>query len=241
VYGFLSVTDVTLANAAPNAMMNITGTKNGNVVTEKVSIAKKYSSLGLRSPTVLSLTLGDGQSYAFTDISDSVHESDINAIAELRITFGCNPPENTLFCPLNSVTRGQMAAFLNRALALPATTQDFFTDDETSIFENDINRLVSVAGTDLWCASGRYCPNEFITRAEMALFLQRAIDLQATEEVSFDDAVGNPYEAEINILGDTGISKGCNPPTNDRFCPARTVLRQEMASFLIRAVTFAGG
>ena len=240
VYGFSSITDITLANAAPNAMMNITGTKNDNVVTEKVSIAKKYSSLGLRSPTVSSLTLGDGQSYAFTDISNSVHKSDINAIAELRITFGCNPPENTLFCPLNSVTRGQMAAFLSRALALPVPTQDFFTDDETSIFENDINRLISVAGTDLSCASGRYCPNEFITRAEMALFLQRATGLQATGEVSFVDAIGNPYEAEINILGDTGISKGCNPPTNDRFCPDRTVLRQEMASFLIRAVTFVG-
>jgi hypothetical protein len=30
--------------------------------------------------------------------------------------LGCNPPVNDRFCPAQSVTRGQMAAFLNRAL-----------------------------------------------------------------------------------------------------------------------------
>ena len=246
VYGFSEITNVTLASAAPNAQMTITGTKSGSNVTLDVSIAKKYGSLGLLAPSVSGVTYhADGTvpdpSDLFTDISGSVHKADINEIGVLRITLGCNPPDNTLFCPLNSVTRGQMAAFLNRALKLPAATGDIFTDDETSIFEDDINRLVSVAGTDLACSAGKFCANEFITRAEMALFLQRTLDLQATGETSFVDAVGNPYEAEINILGDTRISLGCNPPTNDEFCPDRTVLRQEMASFLVRAIAFIGG
>ncbi|VAV92897.1 hypothetical protein MNBD_ACTINO02-2304 [hydrothermal vent metagenome] len=33
------------------------------------------------------------------------------------ITLGCNPPDNDRFCPDNVVTREQMAAFLQRALA----------------------------------------------------------------------------------------------------------------------------
>jgi len=44
-----------------------------------------------------------------------VFEADIAKIAEAGITKGCNP-EGTEFCPGDPVTRGQMAAFLNRAL-----------------------------------------------------------------------------------------------------------------------------
>lgn len=50
----------------------------------------------------------------FSDVSGS-HEPNINAIAEAGITLGCNP-EGTLYCPSDNVTRGQMAAFLHRAL-----------------------------------------------------------------------------------------------------------------------------
>jgi len=32
------------------------------------------------------------------------------------ITAGCDPPVNDRFCPDDVVTRGQMAAFLHRAL-----------------------------------------------------------------------------------------------------------------------------
>ena len=50
----------------------------------------------------------------FTDVSGS-HEPNINAIADAEITLGCNPA-GTLYCPRDLVTRGQMAAFLQRAL-----------------------------------------------------------------------------------------------------------------------------
>jgi hypothetical protein len=51
----------------------------------------------------------------FTDDNGNVHEPNIEAIAAEGITFGCNPPENTKYCPGDAVTRGQMAAFLDRA------------------------------------------------------------------------------------------------------------------------------
>ena len=52
----------------------------------------------------------------FVDDEVSVFEADINAIAAVGITLGCNPPANDMFCPGELVTRGQMAAFLHRAL-----------------------------------------------------------------------------------------------------------------------------
>jgi hypothetical protein len=52
----------------------------------------------------------------FVDAVDSVFASDIAWLAGEGITRGCNPPVNDRFCPDDAVTRGQMAAFLHRAL-----------------------------------------------------------------------------------------------------------------------------
>jgi hypothetical protein len=49
----------------------------------------------------------------FTDDASSIHQADINALAQSGITAGCSP---TTFCPLSVVTRGEMVAFLHRAL-----------------------------------------------------------------------------------------------------------------------------
>jgi hypothetical protein len=53
----------------------------------------------------------------FIDDDGSVFERDIDRLATAGVTKGCNPPVNDKFCPKDFVTRGQMAAFLHRALA----------------------------------------------------------------------------------------------------------------------------
>ena len=58
----------------------------------------------------------DGGGNRFVDDDDSVFESAIDKLATAGVTQGCNPPVNDRFCPGDNVTRGQMAAFLNRAL-----------------------------------------------------------------------------------------------------------------------------
>jgi hypothetical protein len=68
-----------------------------------------------------------------------------------------------------------MAAFLDRALDLPSTTTDFFSDDETSTFESSINRLAAAKITG-GCATKRYCPTATVTRGQMAAFLRRGLD-----------------------------------------------------------------
>ncbi|MPZ53974.1 MAG: hypothetical protein GEU79_14790 [Acidimicrobiia bacterium] len=51
----------------------------------------------------------------FEDVPDSnVFHDDISWLADSGVTFGCNPPENTQFCPSDNVTREQMAAFMRR-------------------------------------------------------------------------------------------------------------------------------
>jgi len=118
----------------------------------------------------------------FVDDDGNVHEGSIEAIALEGITRGCNPPVNDRFCPEDPVSRGAMAAFIVRALDLPAGPAGRFVDDDGSVFEADIEALAG-AGITLGCnppVNDRFCPNQAVTRAEMATFLTRMLGLTPT-------------------------------------------------------------
>jgi len=175
----------------------------------------------------------------FVDDDGSIHEGNIEAIAAKGITRGCNPPVNDRYCPGSNVTRGQMAAFLVRTLGLTdGGGRDWFIDDDASIFNADINRLAA-AGITKGCNppdNDRFCPNSYVTRAQMAAFLSRAYGY--TDRGSGDwfvDDDGLMFEGDIDRLRVAGVTLGCNPPDNDRFCPRDPVKRDQMASFLGRA------
>jgi hypothetical protein len=173
----------------------------------------------------------------FYDDDGSVHVNGIEYIAAQEITVGCNPPFNDAFCPGSNLTRAQAATFVVRALGLPATSTDFFDDDDGHVLEGGINR-VAEAGITVGCnppANDRFCPDDEMTRAQFGTFLARALGLPATTEDFFDDDNGHVLEGAINRLAASGITKGCNPPANDLFCPNRSLTRAETATFLNRA------
>ncbi|HJR92823.1 MAG TPA: M15 family metallopeptidase [Acidimicrobiia bacterium] len=176
----------------------------------------------------------------FADDDDSEFQADIEWLAQAEVTRGCNPPFEDRFCPDDLVTRGQMAAFLTRALGLePATSR--FVDDDGSVFEADIGALAA-AGITKGCnppANDEFCPDQSVTRGEMAAFLHRALHLAAAANRFVDDD-GSVFEADIGALAAAGITKGCNPPANDEFCPNQSVTRGQMAAFLHRADHWLG-
>jgi len=112
----------------------------------------------------------------FTDDDGSIFEADIDWLANSGITFGCNAPINDKFCPNNTVTRGQMAAFLRRALpGLPEVRSAIdFADDDDSVFEGDIEWLYS-RGITQGTSATTFSPNNPVTRGQMAAFLHRAL------------------------------------------------------------------
>jgi hypothetical protein len=155
------------------------------------------------------------------------------------VTKGCNPPANDLFCPDDIVTRGQMAAVLVRALGY---TDDgggnLFVDDDASIFEGDIDRL-GTAGVTKGCnppVNDSYCPDDLLTRGQMAAFLVRALGYTDGGGDLFIDDDGSVFESEIDRLGTAGVTRGCDPSLNDQFCPASNVTRGQMAAFQHRAL-----
>jgi hypothetical protein len=101
----------------------------------------------------------------------------IDQMAIRQITLGCTP---TMYCPLDVVTRQQMAAFIVRALGEPNPPAPFvqrFTDVPVSSFFSRFIERMAVRRITLGCAANMYCPEDSVTRGQMAAFLVRAFGL----------------------------------------------------------------
>ena len=57
---------------------------------------------------------------------------------------------------------------------------------------------------------------------------------------AFSDDDTSQFEQDIEWLATAGVTKGCNPPVNDRFCPGSSVTRGQMAAFMRRFAQFMG-
>jgi hypothetical protein len=53
----------------------------------------------------------------------------------------------------------------------------------------------------------------------------------------FTDDDGSVFEGDIARLAAAGITRGCDPPANTRFCPGDPVTRGQMAAFLFRGLS----
>ncbi len=179
---------------------------------------------------------GAWQGY-FIDDDGSVHQNNIDKIYVAKITLGCNPPVNTMFCPQRNITRGEMAAFIARALHLTEMTGiPAYDDVDGHLFEIAIDKI-QAAGIGFGCDADSFCPDRPLERDEMAELLVRAFDYQNGPGTDFfTDDEGNQFEESINKLASAGITVGCNPPTNDHFCPDRQLSRAEMATFFVRSL-----
>jgi len=175
----------------------------------------------------------------FVDTASSVFVNAIDWLAAEAITEGCNPPQNHRFCAGDTVTRGQMAVFLARAFDLPAPGTDHFSDDNGTFYEGAANRLFE-AGLTVGCGESRYCGEDDISRGEMAAMLARALSLPPTGSDHFDDDNASTFENAINKVADAGITVGCNPPSNNNYCPTSLVNRGQMSAFIKRSVDLTG-
>jgi hypothetical protein len=141
-----------------------------------------------------------------------------------------------LFCPYDITHRDELAVFLSRLMALPATTEDFFDDDDGARFETHINR-VAAAGVMRGCGTRRFCGTSRVTRQFLAITLAGALELPASDTDHFTDDDGISAEAALNAVADAGLIDPCGA---GRICPTATVLRGEMARILRRAFEPSG-
>lgn len=145
------------------------------------------------------------------------------------------------YCPEGSVTRGQMAVFLERGIHgagfTPPNNIPSYTDIVNYWAEDWIESL-KADGITTGCAVGLYCPDDSTTRAQMAVFLLRSKHGASYTPPSVgassgfgDVPITHWAAAWIKQLAAEGITSGCG---GGNYCPESFVTRGQMAIFLVR-------
>ena len=113
---------------------------------------------------------------------------------------------------------------------------DFLDVPGSHPFHAYVEKLIR-NGVTAGCSGGNYCPNNSVTRAQMAVFLLRGEHGSSwtpppASGVVFTDVAANAFAAAwIEHLAAEGITGGCG---SDNYCPASPVSRAQMAVFLLR-------
>ena len=208
--------------------------RNGTVVAA-VAVAVLAASIVSVTPAVAQPHVQAG----FSDVSPGSHKPAIDALNELGVFEGTLCGEDR-FCPADPIDRSIMAVWLIRALENedPADLDaSRFTDvDSDEWWAPYVERLAELEIT-VGCKTQplQYCPDQAVSRARMATFLVRAVDIESAAPVGFGDIAGSTHEANINALAASNLTVGCvkNPLS---FCPNNPVSRAQMATFLHRAL-----
>lgn len=208
------------------------------------------SGLGMRFRRVVTLTilaalglvvgmLGPVGADSYTDDDGRFYEPAFDAL-EARGILEMTECGEGLVCPGDDMERWVMAVWLVRALdgADPegVTTTRFVDVDAGEWWMPFVERLAEL-GVTKGCKldPAEYCPDEPVTRGQMASFLTRAFDLEPAGAAGFVDVGGSSHEAHINALAAANITRGCDTEPA-RYCPGSNVSRGQMATFLARAL-----
>ena len=179
---------------------------------------------------------------AYDDVSpQTAHAPAIEALQAIGLFTDTDCAEGS-FCPDEPVQRWVAAVWLSRAAygfgfnpgQEAATTPFADLDDGTSWAVPHIERLVDL-GIMETCSEDPlgFCPEDAITRAEMATILVRAFNTPEAGYVGFGDLDGVENASDINSLAAARLTTGCSADPY-LFCPSQDVTRAQMASFLAR-------
>ncbi len=122
------------------------------------------------------------------------------------------------------------------SLAQTVTSQTF-ADVPLGVYYFDAVNLLKQKGITAGCGADLYCPGVVIDRAQMAIFLTRAVyggdNFVAAQTPYFNDVPPSAFGFNwIQKLYELGITSGCG---GGNFCPNAPVSRDQMAVFVIRA------
>ena len=158
----------------------------------------------------------------------------IERIRESGITAGCSPG---LYCPDAPVTRKQMAVYIITAMgetSSSASRNAYFGDVQDDEYRPFINRMFEL-GITTGCGMGIYCPEDPVTRGQMAVFISAARDWSPfwpPASTFADVPSSHPFSGFIERLWRDGITSGCS---TSEYCPDSAILRGQMAAIIAKA------
>jgi len=211
----------------------------------------------IRAVNIGGITEADGGAWwsftsrnqTFADVPiDHPFWAEIEAFYNAGITTGCGVSP-LIFCPGSTVTRAAMAVFLLRAkygsgYTPPAATHTF--SDLPVVGKEWQEAWVDqfyLEGITTGCGTSplRYCPENPVNRAAMAVFILRTLNGS-----SYTPPAASHFFADMPVAGKEwmepwvdelyrrGITTGCGTGPLI-YCPETPVKRQAMAAFIVRA------
>ena len=177
----------------------------------------------------------------FGDVAGGAYYSEpVAALAAMGVFGGTECGGG--FCPDEPIDRKTMAVWTVRVVTgqdPPAVSLARFDDvDAGSFYAPFVERMDQLRIT-LGCGDGTgFCPDDAVTRAQMAVFLSRAFSLADGPDPGFFDVAADAwYATEVARLAESGITRGCGDGTV--FCPSQDTTRAQMATFLHRGLGWA--
>ena len=195
----------------------------------RLAVAVAATGLLLMVPTHASSLDGDA----------GVHLPGIRALEARGILDGTECGEEQI-CPDEPIPRWVVAVWIVRAVDgeehLDATSSRFDDVDAAGWWQPYVERL-AVLGFTRGCAAdpARYCPDDVVTRAQVATLIARAFELEDDRTTGFVDIAGSVHASSIRALTAANITVGCSIDPA-RFCPADKVTWGQMATLLARAM-----
>ena len=108
-----------------------------------------------------------------------------------------------------------------------------FSDDDGSVHEADIETIAAL-GITKGCGPVEFCPEDLVTRGQMAAFMRRtSFPLDTTLPDAFPDIADSVFRHEINTLADWRVVTGVGVSNN--FYPEWPLSRIEMVRWMWRA------
>lgn len=159
----------------------------------------------------------------------------IEGVFSAGITSGCGTSP-ARFCPDLVATRAQTAILLVRGLGLlDVPPRGVFGDVTPTSFGAGFIERLAERGITSGCGGGNFCPNDPVTRGQMAVLVIRAMGetpVASPSGVFSDVPPGHPFAGFIERMAQLGITTGCG---GGQFCPNASLTRAQAAVFIARA------
>jgi len=181
----------------------------------------------------------DETKQVFADVPLGTYYFDaVNLLYARGITDGCS---TTDYCPTDDITRAEMAVFIVRSVlgfgTFTYSPTPYFSDVPANAFAFEYIQKLYELGITTGCGVGLFCPNDNVTRAQMAVFIIRArygattvVDYPATPYFT-DVPLGSFAFDDIQRMKEDNITSGCE---TTEYCPDNPVTRGDMAIFVMR-------
>jgi hypothetical protein len=203
-------------------------------VDENQAIGTTVGTLGTSDPD-----MGDIFTYSFCGGMDDTSFSITGSTLKTAAIFDYETKSSYSVC-INSTDSGSLHTIKTIGISITnlVDTQTFEDVLDSYWAWSYIERLYN-AGITGGCGQGNYCPESPVTRAQMAVFLERGIHGSSYNPPALGGGSGfgdvDPIywaAAWIKQLAADGITGGCG---SGNYCPDLPVTRAQMAIFLLRS------